>query len=162
MTDTNSLYHELKIDLQTVAEPLLDFACQQVNERSGFLPVGAKLTEAGETILVAAAPSEDITSSDIVLQRLIEALLRDALTANALAFCEWVKIEDTGGKQCDAIKVCAQHKRGLTVAFYVPATKPPLESWEFGEMIVISADPFIGSWPDKTVQHRIANAELLT
>ncbi len=67
MSDTDSLYRELKGDLQTVAELLFDLACQQVKKRGAFLPVGAKLSADGETVLVAAAPDEDVTSSDVVL-----------------------------------------------------------------------------------------------
>src|ERR1051325_11327146 len=140
MADTDSLYRELMGDLQTVAEPLFDFACQQVKKRGAFLPVGSKLLEDGETSLVAAAPEHDLTSSDVVLPLLVAALTESAAAANAIALCEWVKIEVAGGKQTDAVKVHAQHKRGLTVAFYIPATKSLFRGWQFGEMMVMAAD----------------------
>lgn len=148
MADTDELYGELKGDLQTVSEPLFEFACQQVKKQGTFLPIGSKLTETGEASLVLAAPTEDVTSSDIVLPLLVSALTQSATAANAVALCEWVKIELAGGKQTDAVKVHAQHKRGLTVAFYLPATKSLFRGWQFGEMMVMAADPFIESWPD--------------
>jgi hypothetical protein len=149
MADTDLLYRELKGDLQTVAEPLFEFACQQVKKRGAFLPVGSKLSESGESSLVAAAPEDDVTSSDVVLPLLVAALTESAADADAVALCEWVKIAVAGGKQTDAVKVHAQHKRGLTVAFYIPATKSLFKGWQFGEMLVMAADPFIESWPDE-------------
>jgi hypothetical protein len=97
MADTDSLYRELKGDLETVAEPLFDFACQQVKQRGAFLPVGSKLSIDGETGLVAAAPDDEVTSSDIVLPLLVAALTKSATGAVAVALCEWVKIE--GGRR---------------------------------------------------------------
>ncbi len=149
MVDRDSLYQELKDDLQTVAEPLFDFACEQVTKRGAFLPVGSKLSVDRKASLVAAAPDNNMTSSDIVLPLLVAALTRSAEAADAVALCEWVKIEVSGGKQTDAVKVHAQHKRGLTVAFYIPAKKSVFRGWQFGEMMVKAADPIVASWPGK-------------
>ncbi|MEX0701286.1 MAG: hypothetical protein WD069_04250, partial [Planctomycetales bacterium] len=147
MADSDSLYRELKGSLQAVAEPLFEHACQQVEKRGAFLPVGSKLSSNGEIGLVAAAPEEDVTSSDVVLPLLIAALRESAAAADAVALCEWVKIEAGGRKPSDAVKVHAQHRRGLSVAFYIPATKSLFRGWQFGEMMVMAADPFIASWP---------------
>lgn len=147
MADTDSLYRELKGDLQTVAEPLFEHACQQVEKRGAFLPVGAKLSSDGEVSLVAAAPEEDATIGDVVLPLLVAALSESAKVADAVALCEWVKIEVGGRKPSDAVKVRAQHKRGLCVAFYIPATKALFRGWQFGEMMVMAADPIINCWP---------------
>jgi hypothetical protein len=147
MSDTDSLYEELKDHLQTVADPLFDFACQQVTKLGAFLPVGAKMTADGETELVAAAPKEDVTSSDVVLPLLVAALQQSATDAEAVALCEWVKIEVDGGKARDAVKVHAHHKRGLAVAFYLPATKTFWRGWQFGEMMVKPAEKLVETWP---------------
>jgi hypothetical protein len=149
MADTDSLYRELKGDLQMVAGPLFDFASQQVKKRSAFLPVGSKLSETGETSLVAAVSDDDVTSSELILPLLVAALRKSAAAADAVALWEWVKIEVAGGKQTDAVKVHAQHKRGLSVAFYIPVTKSLFRVWQFGDMMVMAAEPFIESWPDE-------------
>ncbi len=146
MPDTDTLYRELKGDLQTVAEPLFELACGQVEKRGAFLPFGAKLSTEGEVSLVAAAPEEDATTSDVVYPLMIAALRESARTSNAIALAEWVKIAPDGGKQTDAVKVHTQHKRGLSVAFYIPSTKKLFRSWQFGEMMVIPADPLLESW----------------
>jgi hypothetical protein len=147
MNDTDSLYRELKNDLETVANPLFEFACQQVTKRGAFLPVGAKLTTKGKVELVAAAPEEDVTSSNIVLPLLVTALQQSASDAEAVALCEWVKIELAGAKARDAIKVHAHHKRGLAVVFYLPATKSLWRGWQFGDMVVRPADSLVEMWP---------------
>jgi hypothetical protein len=123
MPDSYALYGELKGDLQTVAEPLFEMACGQVEKRGAFLPFGSKLSPEGEVRLVAAAPNEDTTTSEVVFPLMIEALRESARYSTAIALAEWVKITPDGGKQTDAVKVHAQHQRGLSVAFYIPATK---------------------------------------
>ena len=157
MSDADSLYRELKGDLQTVAELLFELACQQVKKRGAFLPVGAKLTANGETVLLAAAPEKDITSSDVVLPLLVAALQKSAADAEAVALCEWVQIEVEGSKPSNAVKVHAQHKRGLTCAFYLPATKSFFRGWQFGDIIAKSTEPFIESWPPSNSYHHISH-----
>jgi len=146
MSDNDSLYRELKDDLQAVAEPLFEFACEQVKKRGAFLPMGAKLSAEGETGLVAAAAEEDLTTSEVVLPLLVQGLNQYATSAEALALCEWVKIDVEGGKRRDAVKVHAQHRRGLCVAFYLPATKSLFRGWQFGDMMVTPAASFIEAW----------------
>jgi hypothetical protein len=147
MSNSDDLYGELKGDLQTVAEPLFEFACQQVEKRGAFLPFGAKLLANGETELVAGAPDDDVTTSEAVLPLVIAALQQAASNADAVGVCEWVKIEVESGKMQDAVKTHVQHRRGLSVAFYIPATKPLLRGWQFGEMIVTPANELFPSWP---------------
>lgn len=147
MSGADILYAELKGDLQAVAEPLFEFACRQVQKRGAFLPVGAKLLANGQTELVAAAPEDDVTTSDVVLPLLVAALQQSASNADAVGLCEWVKIEVRPNQRQDAVKVHVHHKRGLAVAFYIPATKPFLRSWRFGEMIVAPATELFSPWP---------------
>ncbi len=147
MPDTDALYRELKGDLQTVAEPLFELACGQVDKLGAFQPFGSKLSPEGEVSLVAAAPDEDSTTSDVVYPLMIVALQESARSSTAIALAEWVKITPDGGKQTDAVKVHTQHQRGLSVAFYIPATKKLFRSWQFGEMMVIPTDPLLETWP---------------
>jgi hypothetical protein len=149
VTNSNGLYSELKDELQVAAEPLFEFACQQVQKRGEFLPVGVKLLANRHVELVAAAPEEDITTSEVVLPLLITALNESAVDAEAVGVCEWVKIEVQLGKLQDAVKVHVHHKRGLAVAFYIPAIKPFMRGWRFGEMIVTPAKALMLAWPTK-------------
>src|SRR5262245_46066315 len=147
MADPDTLYRELKGELQTVAEPLFELACGQVEKRGAFLPFGSKLSPEGDVSLVAAAPEETTTTSEVVYPLLIAALRESARSSTAIALAEWVKITPDGGKQTDAVKVHAQHQRGLSVAFYIPATKRLLRAWQFGEMMVMVTDPLLETWP---------------
>ena len=42
MTDTNTLYTELKHHIESVAMPLINISMQCLRDRSGFLPPGAQ------------------------------------------------------------------------------------------------------------------------
>jgi hypothetical protein len=147
MTNVESLYGELKGELETLTNPLFDFACQQVTKRGAFLPVGARLAADGEVALVAAKPDEDVTSVEVVRPLLIAALRQSPRDSEAVAYCEWVKIDVDGSGLNDAIKVHAHHKQGLAVTFYLPATKSFWQGWKFGNMIVKSTEGVIDGWP---------------
>lgn len=147
MTDFATLYQQAKPELQTMADPLLDFATQQVTTRGGFLPFGATLTEEGRVERQAAAPAAAVVSGDEVLPLLLAGLQRIAAAgARAVAVCEWVRIGSEGGALTDAVKVSVHHRGGVAVAFYLPATKPLLRSWRFGEIIARSAAALIDTW----------------
>ncbi|MEN6425031.1 MAG: hypothetical protein ABFE13_06700 [Phycisphaerales bacterium] len=148
MSEFETLYGELKGDMQTIATPLLDFAQQQVRLRGMFLPFGASLDDAGQITLAAAGTEREMASSIEILPILHDGL-RDAAArgkTTAIAVCEWVKITPQGGAQTDAIKVLVEHVRGLTVAFYLPCRKRMLRGWQFGEMIALPADPEVRAW----------------
>lgn len=146
MTDLDALYVELQDDLQVLADPLFDFAGEQVAKRGAFLPFGAVLNSLGEVDLHGATGGADVESPAEVLPLLHEGLLDAAADALALAVCEWVSIQPDGGKTTDAIKVLVEHSRGLTVAFYLPMRKKLIGGWVADEMLVMPADPEVGAW----------------
>lgn len=147
MSTSDALYRELRDDLQAVVGPLFDFACTQVQTRGEFLPFGARLTADGEVAIVMAAPEEDETNSEEVLPLLIEALHDSAGGANAVASCEWIQAEFQPGIMQDAVKVRLQHRRGLSVAYYLPSSEHPQHGWEFGEMIATPAEDLFTPYP---------------
>jgi len=148
MAESDALYAQLKPDLQTIAAPLMDFGEQQVRKNGGFLPFGATLNRDREVALQAALPESDPATSADVLPLLVQALdaaaREDAVIAVALA--EWVKIAEPGGPFQDAIKVHVHHRRGLSIAFHVPAAKRLLRGWTFGEPTARPADTLVKSW----------------
>ena len=146
MSDHAALYQLAKSDLQAIADPLIDFATQQVSKRGAFLPFGATLAN-GAVRLHAATTGADRASSTEVLPVLIAGLQRAAADDTAAAVCEWVRITPEGGAETDAVKVWAHHRTGVSVAFYLPATKPFLRSWRFGEMMVQAAPRLVEAWP---------------
>jgi hypothetical protein len=149
MTDAAALFTERKPDIERVSEPLFRFAEGQVRKRGAFLPFGATMTMAGNVSPNAAAPEMDVASSADVLPLLHDGL-RAAATAEdsvAIAVCEWVKITPEGGRQTDAIKVLVEHRRGLTVALYLPC-KSSLLGWRLGDMLVKVAEPEVKPWSD--------------
>ena len=143
----DSLYHEVHEDLNRIVGPLFDFGEQQVRKRGAYAPFGATLHESGNISLEAAVTGQMFGSSTEILQGLHEGLRarvqQDAIIA--VAVCEWVKITRENG-QTDAIKVLVEHKRGLTVAFYVPCRKKILKGWQFKPMFAIEAEPEVNPW----------------
>jgi hypothetical protein len=146
--DHSTLYVELQDDLNCIVGPLFGFAEQQVRKNGAFLPFGGILLKNGEIELQAATSGQKIESGTEVLRILHDGLKASANEGDvdAVAVCEWVKITLENGKQTDAMKVLVEHKRGLTIAFYVPCHKGFMRGWQFEEMFVQPATPEVNAW----------------
>ncbi|MBC8069636.1 MAG: hypothetical protein IAG13_14965 [Deltaproteobacteria bacterium] len=146
----DDLFAELKPDVEALAEPLLSASEVFVRERGGFLPHGAVLEAGHEVRLVMASPDrvDARASAADVLPRLHEALRGDAQQRDlvAVAVCEDVTITPSGQKSTKAIKVLVEHRRGLTVALYLPWKRKLLGGHVFGEMMVLAAAPEVRAW----------------
>ncbi|HTG93185.1 MAG TPA: hypothetical protein VL866_11390 [Pyrinomonadaceae bacterium] len=147
LTITDNLYKELQPDLNRIVEPLFEFGEQQVRKRGAYLPFGATLNAAGEISLDYATGGSEIESPLDVLPLLHEGLRARAKEESllAVAVCEWVTIT-TDGTQANAMKVLVEHRRGLTVAFYVPCDKKLFKGWQFKPMFAIEAEPEVNAW----------------
>jgi hypothetical protein len=151
LSEQDDLYRELKGDVELIAEPLIDFAQDQIRKRAAFLPFGATLDEKGEISLEAAATGAESASSTEVLPLLHEGLRAIAAKRDLreVAVCEWAKITVAGQLQTDAIKVLVEHRRGLAVALYIPCKRQLPRGWEFGEMIAKIAAAEVRPWANK-------------
>jgi hypothetical protein len=152
MSSVDSLYSSLKPEIEALASPLFDASELFVRNRGAFLPHGAVLTQGGEVRLVAAAPADFETralSATEVLPLLHQALQAAAIKegAVAVAVSEDVTITPEGQKPTKAIKVLVEHKRGLTVALYLPFHRKLLKGYVFGAMLVLPASPEVCAWP---------------
>jgi hypothetical protein len=148
--DTDSLFRELKPDVEQLAHPLFQASCEFVKARGMFLPHGAVLTASDEVRLVMAVPpGEDRpVSTNEILPLLHKALQETAGTEQlrAVAVCEDVRITLAGKKQTPAIKVLVEHRRGLCVALYMPFCKRIFLGYRFDEIFVQPANPEVGPW----------------
>ena len=150
MANEQALFTELKPELSEIANFLFDAAETFLKRQDSFLPVGAVMTNEGEVITVAAAPAgPDLTTADVVLPRLHEALRANVRQREikAVAVVEDVKITPPGQRQTRAIKVLIEHKRGLSVAFYLPFKRHRSGKLETGEPLANAANPEIKPWP---------------
>ena len=150
MTSTDALYAELKPDIHALATPLFDFSELCIRKRGNFLPHGAVLTEDGEVRLVTGAPdtkSDTCTSTD-VLPVLHDGLRGEASSNSLLAIgiAENVTITLEGKRQTQAVKVLFEHKRGLTVALYLPFERKLFRGYSFGEVFSVAANPEVNPW----------------
>jgi len=148
MSDSAALYNELKDDMRSIMEPLIDLAKQQIRRHGTFLPFGASLDGTGQVALKAAGTEQETASSIEILPILHDGLRATAADRQitAVAVCEWVRITPEGGSQTDAIKVLVEHRRGLTVAFYRPCRRRLLRGWTFGETMALPAQPEVRPW----------------
>lgn len=148
--DTDSLFRELKPDVELLAHPLFQASCDFVKARGMFLPHGAVLTAGDEVRLVMAVPpGEDQPVSTIEILPLLHDALRQAAATEqlrAVAVCEDVRITLAGTNQTPAVKVLLEHRRGLCVALYMPFRKRMFLGYRFDEIFVQPANPEVGPW----------------
>ena len=150
MTSTDTLYTELKPDIGMIASQLFDLSETLLRKRGNFLPHAAVLTEDGEIKLVSAAPYTncDLTNSVEVLPVLHDGLRLEAkkIPLKAIGIAENVTVTLEGQRATKAIKVLFEHKRGLTVALYLPFEKKLLKGYVFGSTFSLAADPEVNVW----------------
>jgi hypothetical protein len=148
MEDKTQLYEELQPEIKAIVEHLFDASEQLLKKNDNFLPHGAVLTDQKEIEIVLADPGGDndsATSEDVL------PILHDALRAKfaqesieATGVAENVTISTDDSKTTEAIKVLFEHRKGLSVAFYLPFKKKFLRGYSFGETIVMYTDPEVG------------------
>ena len=150
MTYSNSLYSELKPEVEAVATPLFELSETFLRKRGNFLPHAAVLTESGQVKLVAAAPNSesDYTNSAAILPILHQGLRAQANEQSLIAVgvAENVAVTQEGQRPTKAIKVLFEHKRGLTVALYLPFQKKFLREYTVGAIFVVPANAEINAW----------------
>lgn len=150
MNATESLYAQLKPEIEAIANPLFDFSEMCVKKRGNFMPHAAVLTIEGEVRLIAAAPENfDGKTNTTELLIFIQQSLREEAKKNnikAIGVAESVTITPDGQKPTKAIKVLFEHAKGLTVALYLPFEKKLLRGYVFGDMLSMSAQPEVNAW----------------
>jgi hypothetical protein len=148
----DDLFAELKPQINALAEPLFGASEMFVRNLGGFLPHGAVLEASGEVRLMMAAP-DDLdapTSPAEILPRLHDSLRADARAHDvaAIAVCEDVTITPAGQKSTKAVKVLVEHRRGLTVALYLPWKRKLFGGPVFDQVIALAATPEVRPWGD--------------
>jgi hypothetical protein len=90
----------------------------------------------------------DVTTATEMLPVLHDALRSVAgeHDLEAVAVCEDVTVTHPGQKPTKAIKVLVEHRRGLTVALYVPWHRKLLGGCEFGDSWASKAEPEVNPW----------------
>ena len=150
MATTDLLYAELKPDIGAIANPLFDLSETLLRKRGNFLPHAAVLTEEGEIKHVGAAPdtSDDLTNSTEVLPLLHDGLRQQAReqSIKAIGVAENVTVTLEGQRPTKAIKVLFEHKRGLTVALYLPFEKKLLRGYVVGSPFSLPAKAEVNAW----------------
>ncbi len=146
----SDLFAELQPHIEALAEPLFGASETFVRKRGEFLPHGAVLDSAGDVHLVMAGhddPAAPVSAPEI-LPRLHDALRQSAQEheVDAVAVCEDVTITPSGEKPTKAVKVLIEHRRGLTLALYLPWKKKMFGGPAFGEVMAVDAEPEVAPW----------------
>jgi hypothetical protein len=149
MQSTEELYAELKPEMGAVADPLFEFSEQCLRKHGNFLPHGVVLTVEGKIELVGVQTGQDSANSVEVLPLLHEGLRSRAQDGQVLAVgvAENVTVTQQGQGSTKAIKVLFEHRRGLTVALYLPFEKRLLKGYQFGQSFSVLANAEVNAWP---------------
>nr|WP_316643354.1 hypothetical protein [uncultured Roseateles sp.] len=155
MIAADDLYRDLKPQIGDVSTLLFDFSERCLRDADNFLPHAAVLTEAGRIELVAAM-AESVngrTSSVEVLPLLHDGLRAQAKAKQIIAVgvAENVTVTPSGRPATQAIKVLFEHRRGLTVALYLPFKKRFLRGYFFGDIFSVLAAPEVKAWLENDV-----------
>lgn len=153
MTSTDALYAELKPEIGSVANQLFDLSEVFLRKQGNFLPHAAVLTSDGEIKLIAATGENDVANSTEILPILHDGLRQQAReqSLKAIGVAENVTVTFEGQRPTKAIKVLFEHRRGLTVALYLPFEKKLLRGYIMGTTISKLAAPEINAWPHDAV-----------
>jgi hypothetical protein len=148
MTDPKALYAEIKPDIQAISTPLFDLSKKFLAAQGDFLPHAAVLTSEGRVELVGAMGARDLTNATEILPLLHGGLRSFAKTKSlsAIGVAESVTITRENQAPTKAIKVLFEHRRGLTVALYVPHERKLLKGRVFGAMFSVLAKPEVDAW----------------
>jgi hypothetical protein len=142
------LYAELKGDVSALATPLFEMSEQFIGKRGNFLPHGAVLRENGQVVLVAGVSPSEWTNSTEVLSLIHDGLRASAreCLCTAVAVAENVTVTPRGQRPTTAIKVLFEHRRGLSVALYIPFKKKVFGGYSFGPPFTVAAAPEVKPW----------------
>jgi hypothetical protein len=148
MNEADELYAELKPDVALLATALFELSEKLLRDQGNFLPHAAVLTDGGEVKLVAAATANDLTTSTEVLPLLHDGLRVQAKEGGlrAIGVSENVTVTLQGQQSTKAIKVLFEHRRGLTVALYLPFSKRLLRGYVMGQPFTLAAEPEVNAW----------------
>lgn len=156
----DELFAELKPEIEALAQPLFGASETFVRNRGAFLPHGAVLEADGEVRLVMAAAGDlDALHAPAEVLPLLHKALRDEAEGHdlaAVAVCEDVTITPAGQEPTRAVKVLVEHRRGLTVALYLPWKRKPFGDCDFGEIVARVARPEVQPWGEAAWQSSAA------
>jgi len=137
----NSALDHHDADLDPLLNHLLPFAIQMIEKHGEFYPFGAIVREDGELGSVAAMPSDDPDTSEVLV--LLESAIHEGFVSGirAAAICMDVRVQRPGADvMTDAIRVWMQHSAGDPIDVFMPYEKRRLRRPQFGELFSTPAD----------------------
>jgi hypothetical protein len=138
----DSLSEQARADVDGLLDVALPLAQQMLEERDEFIPYAMKLTEGGDTEVVAVSEGERPALTEI-LARLYLGLNAERQSLRATAVVSDVRIAaPTGG----AIRVEIEHRDGAAIAVLLPYSKKPFgRGVTYGDLQAMPGEPKIWS-----------------
>lgn len=139
-------------DIQNVADPLIDFSFQMIEEKGGFLPHGAVVSDSGEVKLVEAEPDGDHLKANPQVLPVLHDGLRGQVGEGglrAVATAEQVKVAIDGADMVNAIKLVFESRDDFCLTVYVPYNESEDGQLEAAPNILSATEAEIikGDWP---------------
>lgn len=146
----DALYQELKIEVQELIDALFGMSEMLLRKHGNFLPNGAVLRSGGAIAHVAVDPfkEDDLATSEEILPLLHDALRAEvaASLVQAVGLAENVTVTRQGERPTEAIKISLEHRRGLSIALYLPFEKRLFRGYKLGEVFWRHVAPEVGAF----------------
>jgi hypothetical protein len=139
----DSLSKQALADVDVLLDAVVPLAQQMLEERGEFFPYAMKLTEGGDTAMVAVSEGERPASTEM-LAKLYLGLNGERQTLRATAVVSDVRIAAPAG---GAIRVEIEHRDGAAIAMLLPYSKKPFgRGVTYGDLQAMPGEPKI--WSD--------------
>ena len=129
-------------ELETLLDPLLDFAQQMLRKNGEFFPFGGTISIDGQVNLTAADADDERPASQDVIDLLASGMRTQAaagqIRAAAICYDSRFGLED--GAKTDAIAVSLEHQAGDAVLVMQPYSKGRFTGWKFDQLVAVAPE----------------------
>jgi hypothetical protein len=143
------IYAAVKGDLGALARPLFEKSEKLLRESGDFLPHAAVLTPEGRVSLLGAMcnTKDGFANSWHILPLVHDGLRSMAAERDITAVGVAERVDAIPGAGATrAVKVLLEHRRGLTIAFFMPILRDEAGLLAFGKTITLFAESEVDAW----------------
>ena len=129
-------------ELETLLDPLLDFAQDLLRKHGEFFPFGGTIDNDGQVALSAAHTGDERPPSQEVIDLLADGMRAQASAGQirAAAICYDSRVTPEGGAKTDAIAVSLEHRDGDAVLVMLPYSKGRFTGLKFGQLVSVAPE----------------------
>lgn len=149
MEDKRALYAAVKAQLGSLAGPLVERSAAMLRDRGDFLPHAAVLCDDGRvSVLGAMCNTRDGFANSWHIMPMLHDGLRTLASEKELMAVGVAGLVDEipGIATGTAIRILLEHRRGFTMAIYLPFTRRADGVFDFGAQVSVEAEPEVKVW----------------